>query len=171
MIRKWKLWLIALVVVLVAGGSFAYTSMTGSSTVTITGGGTEFSTVTAAGFTWTTYPTGGQIGSVQAGNLYTVARDGDYTGNLVFTVALINADELINKYVYLNLQIRVMDGAATPDEVTTEWLTLEEGVVELVVPAAKTGPFTVKINDGTYRTEPGVDPTSAPSFNIRVRQR
>lgn len=169
--KNWNLWLAALLVIVVVGGSFAYTAMTGTSTVTITGGGAEFSTVTSAGFTWATHPTGGRIGAVESGNLYTVARDSDYTGDLVFTLALTNADELINKYVYLNLEIRVMDGAEPSAEVTTEWLTLEEGVVELRVPAAKTAPFTVKINDGTYRTEPQTDPTAAPVFNIRVRQK
>lgn len=168
----WKIWLVIILAVLaIGGGSFVYTALTNTATMTIVGGGSEFAAVTSAGYTWTTRPVGGQVGSVEPGNLFSVARDADYTGDLVFTIFITNVESLIRKYVYLNLEIKVMDGAAPSGEVTTEWLTLEEAVAEFRVPAVKTSPFLVKISDGTYRTEPREDPTAAPIFHIRVRQK
>ena len=168
--RKWKIWLAALLVLAISGGIFAYTALTGTSTITVSGGGTEYATVTPVGYSWSTKPVGGgQIGGVETGTLYTVARDSDYTGDLVFTLTLTNTDELVSNYVYLNIEIQVSDNVSA--EVTTEWITLEEAAVELVVPAAKSSPFTVKVTDGTYRTEKGVDPTTSPVFHIRVRQK
>ncbi len=173
--KRWKTWLpilpIIVAIIAISGGSFAYTTLTGTSTVGITGGGTEFATVTEAGYNWTPKPTGSLVGSVPAGELFSIARDSDYTGDLVFTLALTNLDDLIAKFVTLNLEIQVMDGATPSAEVTTEWLTLEEPVVELVVPAAKTSPFTVNISDGSYRAQKGTDPTVSPLFHLRATQK
>jgi len=169
--KKW-IWLAVLLVLAISGGTFAYTALTGTTTITVTGGGTEYATVTPVGYAWSASPVGGgQIGTVSAGTLYTIARDSDYTGDVVFTLSVTNTDELVSKYVYLNMEIEVWDGAVPSAEVTTEWLTLEEAVTELVVPAAKTSPFTVKVTDGTYRTERGEDPTTSPTFHINVRQK
>lgn len=172
-LKRWPFLILGLVllVIMISAGQFAFTTLTGTATVTITGGGTEFATITSAGYTWSSKPIGDKTGSVETGNLFSVTRDSDYTGDLVLTLSLTNSDELTGQYNFLNLKIEVLDSAATPEVVDSDWLTLIDTIEEFVIPAAKISPFTVKISDGSYRVQKGVNPTTSPIFHIRSKQR
>jgi len=151
-----------------------YAFLTDMQTVGVTGAGGDIADVAAVGSpSWTAQPAGGQIGSVEVVDLFTVTPEADYPGDLQITVYLTNGDELVHCYRYLMMEMRVFDN--TPLQVgRTEFVTLINGRATFDISPVWTSPYTVTITGGVYRSikgAPAAGESLSPSFYCEVSQR
>ena len=110
-----KFLLIALVAVLAAtGGVFAYTFTTATATIDVSSIQSDFANITAN----TTYSApevfGKYTGTWPAGGLFNIVPHGEYTGDLVIHVYLVNTGELIRQYHHLNMTLELRDITNNP---------------------------------------------------------
>lgn len=168
--KRWvgKLFVVLLLFSLIAG-FVVYTALTSTASITVNGGGTEYATVTASGYTLTAKPIGSGSGKVDSGELFDVVRDADYTGDLSVFLALTNSGDLSSEYVSLIVNVAIKD--ATAAVIDSETILLETSIVEMTIEAADTGPFTIEVTGGSFKVLKGVDPTTAVDFYCRVGQR
>lgn len=142
----------ALVAALAAtGGMFAYTQTSATVTLGVTAA-PDFVTVGTAnttGASWTIF--GKHKGTLPTNKtIFEIAPAAGYTGDLVSTIYLGNADLLVERYRVLVMRIRIID--STPAEVVgTELLTLSKGEVEHTITTG-TPPYYVEIEGGFYIT-------------------
>jgi hypothetical protein len=171
--RRWKIWLpIVLVIMAVAGGSFAYTYLTATQEIAVTGTGTDIATVTAEGTPSWGALSGQQAGPLPETSLFRITVDSNYTGNLLVSVYLTNSGELATTYQHLNMKMELFDsdGARVG---RVEFLTLRNGVVTLQMNYG-TGwkaYYLVKITGGSFNTLQGATAGFAPAFYAEVSQR
>ena len=160
----------------ITGGIFAYGATTATVTLGLTAK-TDFAAVTAgAGPTWNVW--GSYKGRVTAGDLFTITPEASvpadsWTGDMSVTLTIANAQDLVEAYKMLVLEIEVWDGAAKATGSTTEYLTLGKGDIEIDFEQA-TGPtYTVKIISGYYITHKGgwTDGKEDPLIMCQVLQR
>ncbi len=173
----------------VTGGVFAYGLVTASVTfsgVSVPAGAGEFVDVTVnntVSIGWT--PHGDSKGSTGNGTLWDIdTASSGYTGDMVATVYITNADKLIEVYRVLAMFITVYDSSDNVVDingdgsanVSTDYalLTLDNGSVDLNI-AGAADVFTVKLDSGFYSTQIyGTGWTSgseAPKLYIDVAQR
>ncbi|MFC1911986.1 hypothetical protein ACFLXG_02365 [Chloroflexota bacterium] len=152
-----KIIIIALLAaLLVTGGVFAYTFTTASATIGVTAPTSDFATITAGSVTAPTV-FGRFTGTWPAGDLYTITPDASYTGDLVITVYLTNAGELIRYYQHLNMKLEFQDSTnTTADEQGEAQVISMQNSQALFTWASGNGtsPYTVKITGGSFRLHP-----------------
>ena len=140
----------------ITGGLFAYTATTATVSLALTGT-SDFASVTATGAppTWTVW--GQYRGAVTAGDLFTVTPEANFTGDMVVKLTLANAQDLVDTYRTLVLEIEVYDSQATPVQAgTTEYLTLGKGDITIEIDqTGLTTPYTVELTAGSYATNRG----------------
>ncbi len=145
-----------LAALLVTSGVFAYAFTTATATIGVSTPTSDFATVTAGSVTAPTV-FGKFTGTWPTDDLYTITPDASYTGDLVITVYLTNAGELIRYYQHLNMKLEFMDSAnATADEQgEVQVINMQNSQVLFTwANGTGTGPYTVKITGGSFRIHP-----------------
>jgi len=154
-----KILLIALVALfVVTGGMFAYTFTTATATIGVSAPASDFANITANS-TVALAPTvfGKFTGTWPAGTLYTIEPDPTYPGDLVITVSLVNAGDLIRYYHHLNmaLQYYSANGSIAGTQGEIQVLNLQNAQVQFDWQSGNgTGPFSVNITGGGFRIHP-----------------
>ena len=147
----------------VTGGVFAYGFVNASNTLSVTAAGTDFASVSAnTGYepTWSAY--GFFKGSVSDGSIFDIDPADSYTGDLVVTVSISNADELVQVYRMLALKIMMysasdnstiidINESTVGDNDDYVLLTLGNGAVDMF-PAGTTDSMVVNVKSGFYIT-------------------
>ena len=174
--RKRKLCLaVILVTLVITGSSFAYTYLTAIQTISVTGAGADIVTVEYYGSpSWGTMA-GRQAGTLPVTSLFKITPLADYTGDLLVTVYLTNAGELIYCYQHLNMKISIYDKDGTR-VVPFEFITLENGKARFGMSYGSgwNSPYYVNIIGGSYNTLKGTAGSGesfSPSFYCEVSQR
>jgi len=163
----------------ITGGIFAYGATTATVTLGLTAK-TDFAAVTAgAGPTWNVW--GSYKGRVTAGDLFTITPEASvpldsWTGDMSVTLTIANAQDLVEAYKMLVLEIEVWDDVTVAKATgsTTEYLTLGKGDIEIdFEQGAPAGTYTVKIISGYYITHKGgwTDGKEDPLIMCQVLQR
>lgn len=152
-----KILIIALVALLVVtGGMFAYTFTTATATIGVTAPTSDFATITAGNVTAPTV-FGKFTGTWPPSDIYTITPDAAYTGDLVISVYLVNAGELIRQYQHLNMKLEFLDSAnATADEqAEVQVINLQNSQV-LFTWAYNAGdsPYKIRLSGGSFRIHP-----------------
>ena len=149
-----KFIIIALVAVLAAtGGVFAYTFTTATATIGVTAIQSDFANVTAS----TTYSApevfGKYIGTWDTGTLFDISPHGEYTGDLVIHVYLVNTGELIRQYHHLNMTLEFQDSTdnAVDERGMEQVLTLQNADVSFYWTSQNgTSPYAIELTGGGY---------------------
>ncbi len=139
----------------ITGGVFAYGATTATVTLGLTDKPDYAAVVAGAGPTWNVF--GSYKGKVTAGSLFTITPDAAWTGDMSTVITIANAQNLVEAYRVLVLEIEVWDDgtAAKAAGSTTEYLTLGTGEISIDFDQT-TGPtYTVKIISGYYITHKG----------------
>jgi hypothetical protein len=140
----------------ITGGVFAYGATTATVSVTLDDYG-DFAAVTAGTITgWDVW--GSHKGSVGTETLFTVTPEatGGWNGDMSVILTIANAQDLVECYRILVLEIKVFDSAGTPQQLgTTEYLTLARGEVDIDITYDADTPYTVEITGGYYITHKG----------------
>ncbi len=145
-----------LAALLVTSGVFAYAFTTATATIGVSTPTSDFATVTAGSVTAPTV-FGKFTGTWPTDDLYTITPDASYTGDLVITVYLTNAGELIRYYQHLNMKLELVDSLnATADEQgEVQVINMQNSQVLFTwANGTGTGPYTVKITGGSFRIHP-----------------
>ena len=149
-----KLLIIAIVAVLAAtGGVFAYTFTTATATIGVTAIESDFANITAS-----TYSApevfGTYTGTWDPGTLFDISPHGEYTGDLVIHVYLVNTGELIRQYHHLNMTLEFQDS----DNIAVDYwgreevLTLQNADVAFYTESDNgTAPYHIQLTGGGYR--------------------
>ncbi len=150
-----KFIIIALVAVLVATGSvFAYTFTTATTTIGVTAIQSDFANVTAATYT-APEVFGTYTGTWDTGALFNISPHGDYTGDLVIHVYLVNTGELIRQYHHLNMTLefqQTSDNTAVDEQGMAQVLTLQNADVAFYWDSGNgTSPYHIQLTGGGYR--------------------
>ncbi len=152
-----RLLILALIAVLViTGGMFAYTFTTATATIGVTAPTSDFATVTADNVTAPTV-FGKFTGTWPGSALFTITPDPGYNGDLVITVYLVNAGELIRYYQHLNMSLEFQDSTNTTvdEQGATQVLNLQNAQVMYTwANGSGTAPYKVQITGGGYRLHP-----------------
>ena len=152
-----RILIIALVALLVVtGGMFAYTFTTATATIGVIAPTSDFAEISAGNVTAPAV-FGKFTGTWPTGDLYTITPTENYTGDLVVTVYLVNAGELIRYYHHLNMQLEFLDSAnATADEQgEAQVINLQNSAVQFTWDYGEgTSPYAVKITGGSFRLHP-----------------
>jgi molybdopterin converting factor small subunit len=167
----------------VTGGIFAAGFINATVTMTASSTGTNFADVspnmTVPGWTaWGFYK-----GTIGSGNIFNVnTQTSGYTGDLVVTVSLGNADELVKHYRALSLQITMLSSTGSQLDINndstnstaTDWvmLTLDNGSVSMF-PHSTADKMRVVVKRGFYITHvaPFSGGADAPELFCEVAQR
>ena len=145
------------------GGVFAFGFVNATTSLDVTAISNNFADVSvhaeASSITWTGY---GHFKGTISGpyGLFTVDPDDSYTGDLVVSVTIGNADELVGVYRLLALKLEMINTSdnATIDinedntaNSTTDWvmLTLNNGEVSMF-PDGTTDSMAVRVKSGFY---------------------
>ncbi|MDD4859760.1 MAG: hypothetical protein PHR56_06105 [Dehalococcoidales bacterium] len=150
-----------LAAIVITGGIFAYGYTTASVTMGVVAAGADFAGVTAANASlpaWT--PPGLFKGTTGSGNLFNVdTATSGYTGDMVVTVSLANADQLVSAYRVLNLFIEMRDSSNNIVDINADsvndtkdfaLLTLGNGSVDLFVTQTVADTYTIRLSSGFY---------------------
>ncbi|MFC1915937.1 hypothetical protein ACFLW4_04505 [Chloroflexota bacterium] len=156
-----KILIIALVALLVVTGSmFAYTFTTATATIGVTAPTSDFATITTGNVTAPTV-FGKFTGTWPTSDVYTITPDAAYTGDLVISVYLINAGELIRQYQHLNMKLQFLDSAnTTADEQgvasdNAQVLNMQNSQVLFTwTYGTGTGPYKIRLSGGSFRMHP-----------------
>jgi len=172
----------------VTGGVFAYgfTTSTVTFSVTMPAGGADFVAVTVNNTVpigWTPY--GSSKGSTGNGTLFDIdTATSNYTGDMVATLYITNADELIEVYRVLAMFIAVYNSSGNVVDINADGsanvsndyvlLTLDNGSVDLNI-AGAADVFTVKLDSGFYATHiwdtSWSSGSAAPALYLDIAQR
>jgi len=156
----------------ITGGIFAYGATTTTIGLTLADYG-DFAAVTlpAGQPTWNVF--GSYKGSVGTGNLFSIAPDAAWAGDMGIVLTITNAQDLVETYRILVLEIQIIDTNGGGSQVgTTEYLTLGKGDVDIEF-SQTTGPYMVELTGGFYITHRGGWTTGQedPSIFCQVLQR
>jgi len=136
----------------ITGGVFAYGATTATLSLAVTNQA-DFAAVTAgAGATWDAF--GSYRGSVGTGSLFTVDPDDNWNGDVAVIVTIANAQDLVEAYRILVLEIEVQDSLSNTIA-GPEYLTLGRGEVDLEVTYDSDEPWTVELTGGYYISQHG----------------
>ncbi|MFC1967193.1 hypothetical protein ACFLV2_00900 [Chloroflexota bacterium] len=146
------------------GGVFAFGWINATNTIGVTAATNDFAAVTANTsdpLTWTPY--GFFKGSIAGPKpIFDInTADSGYTGDLVLTVSLANADELVKCYRVLALKLDLIDGTGTLMDINESGgagdaddyalLTLGNGAVDMF-PGGFSDNMTIRVKSGFYIT-------------------
>jgi hypothetical protein len=167
----------------ITGGVFAYGFINTTTTLSATVYESNFADVSvnstgSANISWSGW--GHFKGSIGGPNgLFDITPGNSYTGDLVATVTIGNADQLAKRYRVLALQLDVVDSTGTPQDIsagagsTYTMLTLDNGSANLYITA--TDNLTIRVNKGFYITQArpnaGWSGAGAPELFCEVAQR
>ena len=153
-----KILLIALVLLLVVtGGMFAYTFTTATATIGVVAPTSDFANVTAGGGISAPTVFGKFTGTWPSSTLFDITPAANYTGDLVVTVYMINAGQLIRQYQHINMTLEFQDSAnSTADEQGTVQVLNMQNAEVLFTWSNGTGtsPYKVVLTGGGYRLHP-----------------
>lgn len=138
----------------ITGGVFAYGATTATVSVTLDDYG-DFASVAAGSITgWDVF--GSYKGSVGTETLFTITPDTNWTGDMAVILTIANAQELVECYRILVLEIEIWDNQGTPAQVgTTEYLSLGRGEIEMQFSQTVGTAYDVEITGGYYITHRG----------------
>ncbi len=149
-----KFLLIALLaVVATSGGVFAYTFTTATTTIGVTAIQSDFANITASSYS-APEVFGTYTGTWDSGTLFDIVPHGDYTGDLVIHVYLVNTGELIRQYHHLNMTLEFQDSTNNAVDVRAmeQVLTLQNADVAFYWDSGNgTSPYAVELTGGGYR--------------------
>jgi len=174
--KKWKIWSpIVLVIMAIAGGSFAYTYLTATQQISVSGAGGDIATVEAVGSPSWPNMVGKKAGTLPTTTLFRIDPLDGYTGNFLISVYLTNAGELAYCYQHLNMKMEIFDGSDAKVG-RTEVLTLKNAVItfEMGYGTGWVKPYYVRITGGSYNTLKGTAGSGesfAPAFYCEASQR
>ncbi|MFC1918240.1 hypothetical protein ACFLXH_06290 [Chloroflexota bacterium] len=145
----------------ITGGAFAYGYTTASTPLSVTASGSDFAAVTVNSSslpTWTPY--GFFKGSIAGPSpIFDVDTwTSQYTGDMVVTVSIANADQLVSVYRVLALKIDAIGGNGSNLDVNGDTtvtandyalLTMGNGSVDLYMGGAADN-ITIRVKDGFY---------------------
>ena len=97
----------------ITGGIFAYTATTDTITIGVSAVSADFAELSAnnsVSYNSTTI-VGNVIGKINAGVMFDVTKDSNYTGDVELVVSLANADELVQEYKSWMMRIKLTDGS------------------------------------------------------------
>ncbi len=143
------------------GGVFAYGFINSTTSLSATTVQSNFADVTANNTAGSWVAVGNTKGSITGGSLFNIVPSTDYTGDLIVTVSIGNADSLAKIYRNLSLQLQLVNtdnvsqviDIDTDNTTTGDWvmLSLDNGSVSMY-PAAS-GNMTVMATSGFYQTQ------------------
>ncbi len=164
----------------VTGGLFAYAYTIASTSLTVGTVSSDFGNITAStNDTVPAYtPFGTYRGRIGAGNLFDVAPETGYQGDIGINVYLDNIDQIGYKYGMFMVKLRLVNSANQSMDVdgVDKPLTLHNGVVSFTSNNMTGGPtYRIYCVGGVYRTFPwayltGAGGTWAPSFTAEILQ-
>jgi hypothetical protein len=177
----------ALLALAVTGGVFAFGFINATTSLNATTIESNFADVTAnatgsANVTWNAF--GFFKGSIGGPNtIFNIAPAAGYTGDLVTTVTIGNADDLVKRYRVLNLQLEMVDEATqtvmdinesgTVDANDWVMLSLDNGSVSLFTDGS--APMSLRVKRGFYITHVhpfgGWQGSATPELFCEVAQR
>jgi len=156
----------------ITGGIFAYGATTVTIGLTLADYGDFVEVTLPAGQpTWDVF--GSYKGRVDTGNLFSIAPETNWTGDMGVILTITNAEELVECYRILVLEIQIIDTDGTGSQVgTTEYLTLGKGEVDIEF-SQTTDDYMVELTGGFYITHRGGWTTGQedPSIFCQVLQR
>lgn len=96
-------------------GIFAYTATTDTITIGVSAVSAEFAEISANNSVAynTSTIVGKVVGKINAGVMFDVSTDSNYTGDIEIDVALANADELVQEYKFWMMRVKLTDGSDT----------------------------------------------------------
>ena len=99
----------------ITGGLFAYTATTDTVTIGVSAVSAEFAEISANNSVVynTSTIVGDVIGKINAGVLFDVSKETNYTGDVELIVSLANADELVQEYKFWMVRLKLTDGSDT----------------------------------------------------------
>jgi hypothetical protein len=173
---------------LITGGIFAFGFINATASLSATTVNSNFADVSVnttgvAALTWNAYGFfKGSIGGPHA--IFNVTPAAGYTGDLVTTITLGNADQLVKRYRVLALKLEMVNATTnTPLDINesgaadaNDWvmLNLENGTVSLFTKAGAT-PMAVRVVGGFYIThvypQLGWSGSASPDLFCEVAQR
>lgn len=174
-----KILLIALVaLVVVTGGMFAYTFTTATATIGVTAPTSDFANITANSSITAPTVFGKFTGTWPSSPMFTITPDPNYPGDLVITVSLVNAGELIRQYRHLNMTLEFTDNTSNrvDEQLEIQVLNLQNAQV-MFTWNGTTGsgpPYTVDLTGGGFRLHPFktlTDGSYQPQIWCEVTQR
>jgi hypothetical protein len=167
-----------LLVLAITGGIFAYTQTSTTATIDVTGGTTDYCTITANATARPDYVLlGRHRGTIPEGSLFDVTPDSAYTGDLVLNIFLDNVDTLQNDYSSWTMRLQLTDSAnVSVDTIaSTAVISLDNPVASFEVQSsnitASNGTVYIHCDGGSYRTFGNAWLTPVdPSFYAQVVQ-
>jgi len=170
----------------ITGGVFAYGFMNATTTLAATAIDSNFASVsanTSVPLTWTAR--GMEKGSTGSGTLFDInTATSGYNGDLVATVTMANANDMIKVYRNLTLTLELRDssnnlvdinGDNVPNSSDFVLLTLENGSASLSFKQTAASNYTIKVKGGSYichAANAGWSPSSgAPMLFCEIAQR
>jgi hypothetical protein len=166
----------------ITGGIWAAGFINATTTLTATTQNSNFADVSQnsaySTISWSSF--GAFKGSIGGGiGIFNIAPATGYTGDLVTTVTLGNADQLLERYRVLSLQLEMIDNTGTPLDISAgagsffTLLTLDNGSTSLYTTA--TTNMTVRLKGGFFITQAkGPAPwggSASPELFCEVAQR
>jgi len=167
----------------VTGGIFASGFINATTTLNATTSNNNFAEVTANNTvpSWSAW--GFFKGSISAGDIFGVnTATSGYNGDLVVTVSLGNADQLVKRYRALSLQLTMLSSAGAQLDInndsssnaSTDWvvLSLDNGSVSMF-PNGQTDQMRVVVKKGFFITNvaPFTAGSATPELFCEVAQR
>lgn len=154
----------------ITGGVFAYGATTATMDILLDIQ-PDFAEITGGSVTaWDVFGT--HKGSVGTGTLFTVDLDTNWTGNIAVLVTIANAQDLVEAYRILVLEVEVQDSLGA-NIGGPEYLTLGRGEIDMDVDYTANEPYTVELIGGYYITHRGgwTDGQEDPTLMCQVLQR
>ena len=154
-----------LLALVITGGIFAYTYTTNTVTIALTSGAADFANVAANTSDLPTWTTHGSFAGAISGPKPIFDIDtatSNYTGDLVVSVAIANADQLVSDYRVLFLKLDIIDSSDNVVDINLSggvdgsdfaMLTLANGWVDMFI-SGSADVFTVRLKSGFYITLP-----------------
>ncbi|HEY51716.1 MAG TPA: hypothetical protein G4O20_07945 [Dehalococcoidia bacterium] len=153
-----KILLIALVaLVVVTGGMFAYTFTTATATIGVTAPTSDFANVTAGSSITAPTVFGNFSGTWPSSTLFDIDPDPNYQGDLVITVYLVNAAQLVRQYHHVNMTLEFQDSTNTTadEQGTIQVLTLDNAEALFTWSnGTGTSPYKLVLTGGSFRLHP-----------------
>ena len=117
------------------------------------------------------------LGGVPLGDLFKITPNADYTGDLLVKIYLMNTNDLIKAYQYLNMTVYTTNSLEAGETPNYKVLSLENGVVEFNIMGGMATYYKVSVTGGSYSlisNNPanwGSGYTVTPEFYCEVTQR
>jgi len=148
-----------LMTLVLTGGIFAYTATALSTSFSVSPATSDFASVTVNNSV--TYPTllGNHTGAIPPGNLFDIAGDSNYTGDVDVIVTVTNPEELVEDYRFWTMRLMYVnnsDNLSADVEQATKILSISNPTASFTVDSANLSgnTFYVMTPGGAYRTLP-----------------